>query len=181
MSAATVGNYLSYLDGVFLTMTVPAWTPAFPTQPTRTSRSYVADVGLAAHITGATTIGLGVPGAASLGPLIATFAVTELTRLLANDPAAPRLRYYRDRTGREIDLIAEYADGSIIGFEVKATSSPRTHDVRHLTWLRDRLGERFRAGYLLTRGADALPFGDRITAVPLSALWNNLPVGRLGD
>lgn len=176
VSAATVGNYLGYLDGVFLTMTLPAWTPALPTQPTRTARTYVADPGLAAHLAGATPFGLGSPGAASLGPLVETFAVTELSRLLANDPSAPRLRYYRDRTGREIDVIAEYADGSIIGIEVKATSSPRADDARHLAWLRDRLGKRFRAGYVLTLGAETLPFGDRITAVPVSALWDNVPV-----
>lgn len=184
LSATTVGNYLGYLDGVFLTFALPAWTPALPTQPTRTPRSYVADVGLAAHLSGATPSGLSsrrVPGAGSLGPLVETLVVTELTRMLANDPTAPRLRYYRDRTGREIDLIAEYPDGSIVGIEVKATGSPGADDSRHLAWLRDRMGERFRAGYIMSMGREALPFGDRITAVPISALWHNLPVRPAGD
>lgn len=176
ISATTVGNYLGYLEGVFLTLALPAWAPALPTQPARTSRSYIADVGLAAHLTGATPGGLDAPGSASLGLLVETFAVTELTRLLANDPAAPRLGHYRDRTGREIDVVAEYQDGSIIAIEVKATRSPSAADARHLTWLRDRMGERFRAGYILTMGDVALPFGDRITAIPLSALWNNQTV-----
>lgn len=53
---------------------------------------------------------------------------------------------------------------------------PRADDARRLAWLLDRLGEPFRVGYVLTSGEAALPFGDRVTAVPLSALLNNRPV-----
>jgi uncharacterized protein len=42
---------------------------------------------------------------------------------------------------------------------------------RQLTWLASRLGDRFRAGILLYAGEQQLPFGDRLTALPMAALW----------
>ncbi|WP_281179795.1 hypothetical protein [Actinoplanes subtropicus] len=37
------------------------------------------------------------------------------------------------------------------------------------------LGERFVAGFVLYTGAQTLPFGDKIRAVPLDALWRVAP------
>jgi uncharacterized protein len=41
-----------------------------------------------------------------------------------------------------------------------------------LRYLRDRLGERFVNGVVLHIGDRPLPFGDRLTALPISALWS---------
>jgi hypothetical protein len=40
-----------------------------------------------------------------------------------------------------------------------------------LRYLRDKLGERFKAGALVYTGSRTLPFGDRLAAVPVSGLW----------
>ncbi|MDF5757734.1 hypothetical protein [Spongiactinospora sp. TRM90649] len=37
--------------------------------------------------------------------------------------------------------------------------------------LADRLGARFRAGFVLYTGEQALPFGDRLKALPMASLW----------
>ena len=39
--------------------------------------------------------------------------------------------------------------------------------------LRDERGERFRSGVLLYAGERTLPLGDRLWAVPISALWQD--------
>jgi len=41
--------------------------------------------------------------------------------------------------------------------------------------LRDRLGEKFIAGFVLYAGQQTLPFGDRLRALPLEALWKTRP------
>jgi hypothetical protein len=38
--------------------------------------------------------------------------------------------------------------------------------------LRDQLGKRFRVGVLLYAGEQALPFADRLWALPLETLWS---------
>jgi len=60
-----------------------------------------------------------------------------------------------------------------VGIEVKPTTSPGVDSARHLRWLRERLGERFAAGVVLHLGQRASSFGDRIQAVPVSALWGD--------
>jgi len=42
-----------------------------------------------------------------------------------------------------------------------------------LTRLRDKLGSAFKAGALLYAGANTVPFGDRLAAVPISGLWTD--------
>ena len=63
--------------------------------------------------------------------------------------------------------------GSVVGIEVKATTSPGTDTAKHLRWLRDRIGDRFAAGIVLHLGQRASSFGDGIWAVPVSALWGH--------
>jgi predicted AAA+ superfamily ATPase len=55
--------------------------------------------------------------------------------------------------------------------EVKAGETVTAADARHLAALRDELGERFARGVVLYAGRRTIPFGERIDAVPISALW----------
>jgi uncharacterized protein len=44
-------------------------------------------------------------------------------------------------------------------------------DTKRLATLRDKLRSRFTAGLILYTGPVSVPFGDRISAVPLDILW----------
>jgi hypothetical protein len=82
------------------------------------------------------------------------------------------LGYYRDRDGAEVDLIVEdRRTGEVAAIEIKMTSTPNGRQARHMAGLRDRLGDRFRVGLVLHTGSQRLPLGDRLWAVPVSALW----------
>ncbi len=72
---------------------------------------------------------------------------------------------------REVDFLFEIGAGRVIGVEVKATSAPDSSAARHLSWLRDELGERFVAGIVLHTGPRTFSLGDRLTAAPISTLW----------
>jgi hypothetical protein len=56
-------------------------------------------------------------------------------------------------------------------FATRSCSATVDHDFRHLRWLRDQLGDRFMNGVVLHFGARTLPAGDRLTSMPLAALW----------
>lgn len=70
-----------------------------------------------------------------------------------------------------MDFILETGDGRVAGIEVKASSALTGRDARWLNLLRDRLGTRFVAGVILHTGTSTAPFGDRIVATPIDALW----------
>lgn len=60
----------------------------------------------------------------------------------------------------------------VVAMEVKASAAPTANDARHLHWLAARLGEDFTAGVVFHTGPASFPLGERIAAVPISALWS---------
>lgn len=58
-----------------------------------------------------------------------------------------------------------------VGMEFKATGAPTTSDARHLVGPRDRLAATLLAGILFHTAPRAFPLAERVTAVPISALW----------
>jgi len=79
--------------------------------------------------------------------------------------------HFQDRDGREVDCVLETPAGRVVGVEVKAAATVRGEDFRHLTTLRDRIGDNFAAGVVFFTGERPLPFGDRLIALPISLLW----------
>lgn len=173
LDATTVRTYLAYLETVFLVASAPAWSTNFSSRVTHAPKTYVTDSGLAAYLLDVDAEVLVPPGHPALGGLLETFVFAELLKLTTFAERHVTVRHYRDRDKREIDFILERRDGSIIGIEVKASATPKPDDARHLRWLRDNLGDRFRAGYVLHLGNTNLPSGDRIFFTPLSALWDH--------
>ena len=83
-----------------------------------------------------------------------------------------RLYHLREQNGRrEIDVIAEFGGGRIIGIEIKAAAGVGRSDARHLVWLSEQMGDRFAAGVVLHTGRDTFELADRIIAAPIAALW----------
>ena len=103
------------------------------------------------------------------------FALNELRKQALFSEHRPELFHYRDHRGDvEIDLVAKAA-GSVVAWEIKASSSVSGADARGLRWMRDRMDGAgpgtFRNGIVLYAGTEAFSLGDRLTALPLSALW----------
>lgn len=169
----TVQLYLSYLDTVFLTATVPAWSTNVTSRITKTPKIFLTDAGLAAHLVRATPSTLREPGHPSLGGLVETFVFAELLKLRSLTGEAFDIYHYRDRDGREVDFICETPDGLVAAIEVKASASPTSKDARHLAWLRDKIGDRFVVGMVLHLGGHALSHGDRLISAPVSTLWGD--------
>ena len=178
LSQATVRDYLGYLDIVYLTSSLPPWSANLTSKLIKTPKVFLTDSGLTASLLGADPADVAAPGHPLSGPLVETFLFTELTRQLAVSNVRADMHFYRDREGREIDFVLERRDGSVIGIEAKASSTVKSDSFKHLSWLRDRLGDRFRAGYVLYLGDQVRPFGQRLAALPMSALWGGAALDR---
>src|SRR3984957_17410050 len=148
---ATVRNYLTYLDTVFLTTEVLPWSTNLTSRLSKTPEIFLSDTGLAAHLLGASEADLRRVGHPALGGLVETFVLTELMKLATVSELPVSIWQFRDKDVREVDFVLEGPGGSVVGIEVKATTSPGADTAKHLRWLRDRLGERFPAGEVLRR------------------------------
>jgi hypothetical protein len=95
--------------------------------PDLAPKAYVNDSGLLCHLIGADAERLAQDGTIA-GPVFETFVAMELRRQLAWQDNAPRQFHYRDRDDREVDLVLERRDGSIIAVEVKTAASASSSD-----------------------------------------------------
>lgn len=172
--ASTVKRYLNLLDLLFITRRIPAWSTNLTTRAVATPKLVLTDSGLAAHLTGMSLRRARKP-TAPVGPLVETFVLGELTRQLALTDQPVRLYHYRDRDQYEVDAVLESASGEVIACEVKAAETVRSEDFRGIQRLTRRLGDQLVAGIVLYAGGQPLPFGDRLRAWPISALWTLNP------
>jgi predicted AAA+ superfamily ATPase len=135
----------------------------------------MVDSGIAANLLDMDASRLTRPGA-PFGPLLEGFVLMELARQLTWSQERVELFHYRTRDQVEVDGVLENRRGEVVGIEVKAAATVRGDDFRGLRHLQERLGSDFLVGLVLFTGPETLPFGERLRAVPVSALWNVGPI-----
>lgn len=167
----TAAAYERVLENVYVTETLPAWTSNRLKRLMLAPKRYIADAGIMAAILGL-NIEVALRDGALLGRLLDTFVVAQLRAELVVSNSRPRLFHLRQRDGgHEVNVVIELGGGDIIGIEIKAASAVRLDDARHLAWMHEALGQRFVAGVVLHTGPRAFRLADRISALPISALW----------
>lgn len=172
ISRMTAKAYERLLSDLFVFEALPAWSNNRLSRLVRSPKRYMTDPSLVAAA-------LRLDGQAVLrdgdllGRLIDTFVLSQIRPEAELSPLRPRLHHLREKDGRhEIDVLAELAGGDVIALEIKATAAPTVADARHLAWLQERLGPRFRAGAVLHTGPRPFGLGDRIFALPICSLWH---------
>ena len=171
LNQRTGAAYWAFLESLGVVHQLPAWTANRLKRLTRAPKRYFADTGLLAAIAGVDLEGVLADGDL-LGRMLDTFVIAQLRAeagIAATEPSLHHLRQHQGR--REVDALAELTGGKVVGIEIKASAAVRSHDARHLAWLRDELGERFAGGVVLHTGPHSYPVGDRISAAPICTLW----------
>ncbi len=161
----------AWLEAVFLVSVLPAWSRNLTSRVKRRPKLVVADPGLAAWLLGKSPESLSDHTDRSRGQLVETFVVGEIRRQLGWGRHEAAIYHWRDRDGREVDLVVEAADGRVVAIEVKAGSTPRPEWFRGLSLMRDALGDQLVAGIALYPGDRSRRFAERLVALPISALW----------
>jgi uncharacterized protein len=170
LDPASVRSYTDALSTLYLVRLLPAWTTSHTTRAKQRPVAHLVDTALATHLLGTDAVELRDLQSPWFGPLLESYVVGELAKQASWEERPVRLAHYRDRDQREIDVVLERGR-DVVGVEVKATSTPLPAHAKHLAYVRDRIGARFKLGVVLHTGSQRLRLGDRIVAVPVSALW----------
>jgi predicted AAA+ superfamily ATPase len=178
-SRVTVLAYRDILERLWLLDPLPAWLPTRNQlrQLASPPKHHLVDPALAARLLGVDADALlraapGEPSVVRDGTLLGALfesLVALCVRVYAQQAEA-RIGHLRTRAGEhEIDLIVERGQ-SVVAIEVKLGRVVDDRDVRHLLWLREKLGDDLADAVVVTTGREAYRRKDGIAVVPLALL-----------
>ncbi|MCY3996377.1 MAG: ATP-binding protein [Rhodobacter sp.] len=170
LSVPTVQRYVRTLEQTYLIRFLPAWHRNELKRLIRTPKMHFLDSGLLAAIRKITPDRL-IRDRNLFGPLLETFIHSELLKHASWSEHAYDFYHYRDKDKVEVDFVIERSPDSLIGVEVKASATIRADDFKSLKRLQSVAGTAFKKGIVFYAGERALPFGDRLQALPVSILW----------
>ncbi|MCC5807572.1 MAG: ATP-binding protein [Opitutales bacterium] len=172
ISATSLKRYMGLFGALYLYVELPAWFRNLEKRLAKSPKIYLNDTGLICHLRGMDGAAL-AGNRERAGPVLENFVVLELRKQLGWSATGPRMYHFRDAAGAEVDIVLEAPDGRLAGIEVKAASDVSINDFRGLRRLADTVGSDFVRGVVLYTGSERLAFGERLTALPVAALWRS--------
>lgn len=173
LDTKTVQVYTRLLETVFLVRRIRAWRPNIRNREIQTPKVFITDSGLLTYLLGADEKRAAEDDQVT-GKLMENFIAMEVARLVEWAETSVTQYHYRNRDD-EVDVVLESRSGEIACIECKAAATLTPSDYRPMEKLRDTRGTQFTGGIVLYTGADTTPLGDRLWAVPVSALWAPSP------
>ncbi|MFZ5519753.1 MAG: ATP-binding protein [Pseudomonadota bacterium] len=166
----TCRRYAGLLEQVFLVRRLEPWHRNGLKRLVKTPKLHFVDSGLLAALQGVTHERL-AQDRTRFGALLETFVLGELLKQAGWETDPPRPSFFRTRDGDEVDVVLERDDGSMVAVEVKAAATVTAADFKGLQMLGQAAGDALALGVVLYDGDKALPFGDRLWAAPIGALF----------
>ncbi len=166
----TLKRYMAYLETLFIHQPLTPWATNIGKRLVKSPKITLVDTGLGAYLIGLNAQRLaGDPSLA--GHLFENFVVNELKKQIAWRHRRSAMFCFRTHSQQEVDIVREDRAGGVVGIEVKSAHTVNGRDFVGLKLLESSLGKRFVRGIALYLGGSTVPFGRRLLAVPLSALW----------
>lgn len=170
--ATTITGYLDLLRDVGLLTTIPPWTSNLSKRETGRPKAFLNDSALALRLARVTTDQLArIEYGEALGAFLEAFVYAELLKQRTWSEQEFELFHYRQLDGTEVDVIIELSDGRIIAVEVKTSSSFSASQFKGLVKLRERVGDRLVAGFVLNTGTSGYRYAENLYGAPISRLW----------
>lgn len=137
VSAPTVSAWISLLKASYIVYSLPPYFVNISKRLTKTPKLYFYDSGVLCYL-------LGIEQASQLdthplrGAIFENIAVTEMIKNRYNIAKEPNVFFYRENSGREVDIVEETPGGLNI-YEVKAGATYQTDFAKNLKYLQKLL------------------------------------------
>lgn len=153
-----VEEWLSILERSDVVFRLQPYSNNALSRAIKTPKVYFNDTGLVAWL-GRWSSAEALQAGAMAGPILENYVVSEVRKAILNTDDPARLWFYRDRDGREVDIVLE-RDGTLHPMEIKRTANPQRAMTRSFAAL-ERSGLRVDSGVILCLKQEigALPGG----------------------
>ena len=163
----TAKSWLSILQASGLVYLLEPYFTNVTKRLVKTPKLYFLDTGLCTWLTEWSSPETLEAGAFS-GAILETWIFVEILKSWLHNGQTPPFYFYRDKDGKEIDLLI-IRDNTIYPLEFKKTSSPDKRTVQHFTLL-EKLNMKVGGGGVVCLAAQSLPITERVSSIPVSAI-----------
>ncbi len=167
----TTKKYTGVFESLFLVRTLQPWFTNTLKRLTKTPKLHFLDTGLLAALRNISPDRLR-KDKTPFGPVLETFVLGEILKLASWADGRYHFSHFRDKERNEVDIVIQDRNGQVVGIEVKASATVTGGDFSGMRRLADACGDRFVLGLVLYDHTQVVPFGGRMLAVPISALWS---------
>ena len=167
VSVKTAKAWLSILVTSFQVALLEPYHTNVTKRLVKTPKLYFLDTGLCSFLTEWSSPETLAAGAMS-GAMFETYVFTEVLKSWWHRMRTPNLYYYRDKDGKEIDLLFE-KDQTLFPVEVKRGATPRRDWVRVFAAL-ERLGKPVGEGGVICLCPELMPLSREATAIPVGLI-----------
>ena len=165
----TLKRYMALFDATFLVQLLPAWSSNFSKRLIKAPKVFITDTGLTAHLLGIDNKRLSTDHVL-LGKMLECHVFSELSKHQSWSKDIYKLYHFRTAGGEEVDFLIERADGLVVGFEVKSSSTVDAGTFKNLRSLAKEKGKDFVRGVVLYTGEEYVPFEEKLIALPIHSL-----------
>ncbi len=163
----TAKNWLSIMQASGIVYLLEPYHSNLSKRLIKTPKLYLLDTGLAAYLTEWSNPETLEAGAMS-GAILETWMLSELLKSYWHQGRRAPFFYYRDRDGKEIDLLI-VQDEMIYPLEFRRTASPSPADIRHFRAL-EKLKAQVGPGGVVCLAEQSLPLSESTMSIPVGAL-----------
>jgi hypothetical protein len=137
VSSTTIAEWLSILEAAYIIFPLRPFSSNISKRLTKMPKIFFYDTGLLTFL-------LGIEKSEQIalhplrGAIFENLIIAEFMKRRMNEAKEPNLNFYREQSGREVDLLLSAPDG-ISAYEIKSARTYRTEFETNLTYLQNKM------------------------------------------
>lgn len=150
VSANTINEWISVLEASFIIYRLQPYYANIGKRLIKSPKLYFIDTGLAAWL-------LGIETATQMqrdplrGNLFENLIITDILKSKLNQGKDPRMYFYRDSHGNEVDLVIQHGN-SLIPIEIKSSQTWHSSFLKGITYFKKLIGDKAEKGTVIYAG-----------------------------
>ncbi|NGX61387.1 MAG: hypothetical protein K940chlam9_00872 [Chlamydiae bacterium] len=150
VSAVTIKEWISVLEATYILIRLEPYFENFGKRMIKSPKLYFVDTGLACHLLGIETVEQ-LKRDSLYGNLFENWIVMELFKSYYNQARTPHFYFYRDVSGKEVDMILQRGS-RLIPIEIKSSKTFSPNDLKGLYYFHAQAAQKAEGGILIYGG-----------------------------